>query len=86
MDTNAFRLAEAYMTAWQNKDLDGIAEYIHPKVHFKGPMAEFTNREGWQPVYDVAQRLWRHKAGNQCGLTPRVPDWRFALRVRAVGC
>ena len=47
MDTNILRLAEAYMSAWQNKDLKGIAERVHPKVHFKGPMAEFTDRQSY---------------------------------------
>ena len=36
---------EAYLKAWDNKDLEGIAKYLHPEVHFIGPMTETTGKE-----------------------------------------
>jgi len=39
-------IADAYIAAWKNKDIDAIACYLHPHVHYKGPMAERTGREG----------------------------------------
>src|SRR5262249_21178964 len=39
-------IAESYMTGWKNKDIGLIAKDLHPDVHYKGPMAERTGREG----------------------------------------
>ncbi len=39
-------IADAYMAAWKNKDIARIAKHLHPDVHYKGPMAERTGREG----------------------------------------
>lgn len=47
MSANVLELGEAYMAAWKDKDLKGIAKYVHPKVHFKGPMVELTDRESY---------------------------------------
>jgi len=36
---------EAYLKAWDEKDLEAIAKYLHPEVHFIGPMTETTGKE-----------------------------------------
>ena len=37
--------AEAYYNALKNKDLSGMAQYLHPNVRFIGPLAEMTGKE-----------------------------------------
>lgn len=34
-----------YLEAWATKDLDRIAERLHPDVQFKGPMREMRGRD-----------------------------------------
>ncbi len=46
---------EAYLKAWDGKDLEGIAEYLHPEVHFIGPMTEMIGKE---KVLQSAKRLF----------------------------
>ena len=46
---------EAYLKAWDSKDLEGIAEYLHPEVHFIGPMTEMIGKE---KVPQSAKRLF----------------------------
>jgi len=46
---------EAYLKAWDSKDLEGIAKYLHPEVHFIGPMTEMTGKE---KVLQSAKRLF----------------------------
>jgi hypothetical protein len=47
--------ADAYLTAWARKDLDGIAAHLHTDVHFKAPMQELTGR---QQVLAAAARVF----------------------------
>ena len=42
---NIRSIADSYIAAWKNKDIDEIARHLHPDVHYKGPMAERTGRE-----------------------------------------
>ncbi len=46
---------EAYLKAWDNKDLEGIAKHLHPEVHFIGPMAQMTGQEA---VLQSAKRMF----------------------------
>jgi hypothetical protein len=45
MKNDALVSGEAYLKAWTNKDLQEIAKYLHPNVHFIGPMTETTGKE-----------------------------------------
>jgi SnoaL-like domain len=45
----------AYLDAWSQKDLDGIAVHLHPDVDFKGPMQELKGREA---VLTSAKRIF----------------------------
>lgn len=45
----------AYLDAWSRKDLHGIGLYLHPSVHFKGPMQELDGRDA---VLASAQRIF----------------------------
>ena len=36
---------EAYLKAWDKKDIEAIAKYLHSEVHFVGPMTETTGKE-----------------------------------------
>jgi hypothetical protein len=38
-------LGEAYIEAWNRKDIGAITRLIHPQAHFKGPMAETSGRD-----------------------------------------
>jgi ketosteroid isomerase-like protein len=53
-DTN-LKIAEAYLAAWQRKDLAGIGEHVHANVRFKGPMVETTGKEAFLAA---AQRIF----------------------------
>ncbi len=46
---------EAYLKAWDNKDLEEIAKYLHPEVHFIGPMVETSGKER---VLQSAKRMF----------------------------
>ncbi len=46
MSKNISEIAESYLAGWKNKDIQQIASHLHPDVHYKGPMAERTGREG----------------------------------------
>ncbi len=45
---------ESYLAAWKNKDIDAIASFLDPDVHFKGPMTEV---DGAGAVLAGAQRM-----------------------------
>ena len=45
MTNNCLTTGEAYLKAWDNKNLEEIAKYLHPEVHFIGPMNEITGKE-----------------------------------------
>jgi len=38
-------IAESYYAAMNNKDLNEIALYLHPKVRFLGPLAQLEGKE-----------------------------------------
>src|SRR5258708_2303203 len=46
MQDDVLITGEAYLKAWHEKDLEGIAKYLHPEVRFTGPMAQITGKEG----------------------------------------
>ncbi len=55
MNETILTAAEAYLKAWDGKDLAGISKYLHPEVHFIGPMAEVTGKE---PVLASSKRMF----------------------------
>lgn len=52
---------EAYLQAWDKKDLEAIAKYLHPEVHFIGPMTETTGKEKFlqsaKRIFGLLKRL-----------------------------
>ena len=44
LSTSSAARCAAYLDAWSRKDLDGIAQHLHPEVHFKGPMQELNGK------------------------------------------
>lgn len=48
-------LGEAYLRAWDNKDLSAIASHLHPDVRFLGPM---TATSGKEAVVEAAKRMF----------------------------
>jgi ketosteroid isomerase-like protein len=42
---SAVEIGEAYLDAWNRKDISAIAGLIHPDAHFKGPMRDTTGRD-----------------------------------------
>jgi ketosteroid isomerase-like protein len=55
MNQNILASAEAYLRAWDSKDLAEISKYLHPDVRFIGPMAEVTGKE---PVLVSSKRMF----------------------------
>ena len=49
------RLVALYLAAWRKKDLNGIAEHLHPNVHFKAPLNDVTGQDA---VLNAAQRIF----------------------------
>jgi SnoaL-like domain len=49
------KLVGSYLAAWRRKDLKGIAEHLHPNVHFKGPLNDITGKDA---VLNAAQRIF----------------------------
>jgi hypothetical protein len=49
------KLVALYLAAWRKKDLNGIAEHLHPNVHFKAPLSEVTGKDA---VLNAAQRIF----------------------------
>ena len=47
-------IAEAYYTAMGNKNIEGMAKYLHPDISFKAPLAQM---EGKENVLDAAIKL-----------------------------
>jgi hypothetical protein len=45
MKNDPLVFGEAYLQAWDKKDLEAIAKYLHPEIHFVGPMTEVTGKE-----------------------------------------
>lgn len=45
MTQTNIKVVEAYYKAMNNKDRAGMAQYVHPDVHFLGPLAELTGRD-----------------------------------------
>src|SRR5258705_308768 len=45
MSNNNVAIAEAYYTAMSEKNLAGMEKYLHPDVHFIGPLAELTGKK-----------------------------------------
>ncbi len=48
-------LGEAYLQAWNNKDLSAIASHLHPDVRFLGPAASTSGKEA---VMEAAKRMF----------------------------
>jgi len=55
MKNDLLASGEAYLNAWDNKDLEGIAKHLHPEVHFLGPMTETRGKERF---LQSAQRMF----------------------------
>ena len=55
MNTPHIASAEAYYKAFGNKDLAGMEKYLHPGVHFMGPLAELSGKD---VVLEAARRLF----------------------------
>ncbi len=47
-------LANAYYQAMGDKDMAGVAQHLHPDVHFIGPLAELVGKEA---VLEAATRF-----------------------------
>ena len=47
-------LGEAYLQAWDNKDISAIASYLHPGVCFLGPMTKLSGKEA---IMESVKRL-----------------------------
>jgi ketosteroid isomerase-like protein len=47
MNETVLELGEAYLDALNRKDLAKIMFLVHPDIHFKMPMTEVSNREGF---------------------------------------
>ena len=45
MSVSNLNIAESYYAAMNNKDLNEIAVYLHPKVRFLGPLAQLEGKE-----------------------------------------
>lgn len=45
MNENNVALAEAYYTAMRDQDISGVEKYLHPDVHFVGPLGEMKGKE-----------------------------------------
>ena len=76
MTNDLLRTGEAYLSAWDKKDLAGIAKYLHPEVHFLGPMAETTGKERFlqsaQRMFGLLKALKvrsKFASGNQAAFT-----------------
>ncbi len=48
-------IVENYYQAMHNKDLAKMALYLHPKVHFLGPLAEIDGKEA---VLEAVEKLF----------------------------
>lgn len=42
--TTPLTIAENYIDAWIRKDIDSIAELVHPQIHLKSPMSEASGK------------------------------------------
>lgn len=65
-------IAEHYYEAMNNKDLDEIALYLHPKVKFLGPLAQLEGKEavlesakGFLGIVDSVMMRTKFASGNQ---------------------
>lgn len=54
MNENNIATAEAFYNAFNNNDLSGIAQKLHPEVQYVAPMGELSGREA---VIAAAKRL-----------------------------
>ena len=48
-------IAESYYKAMGNKDLEGIAKYLHPDVQFIAPLAKMTEKDA---VLEAAKKFF----------------------------
>jgi hypothetical protein len=65
-------IAELYYEAMNNKDLNKIALYLHPKVKFLGPLAELEGKDavlesakGFLGIVDSVKMRVKFASGNQ---------------------
>ena len=56
MNKNILATADAYLRAWNEKDLARIAKHLHPDVTFQGPMNQITGREAF---LESTKRIFR---------------------------
>ena len=56
--------AESYYKAMGNKDLEGMAQYLHPDVQFIGPMAKMTGTVIMAGIIGIVLNvMWRQQGG-----------------------
>ncbi len=76
MPNDILKIAEKYLKAWDEKDIDGIAKVLDPEVHFKGPVAETRGKDKFvqasQRMFGMMKSLQvrsKFAAGNQAIFT-----------------
>lgn len=47
MSQENLKIAEAYLAAMGNRDLEALGKDLHPQLRFKGPMFETNDRESF---------------------------------------
>jgi hypothetical protein len=72
MSASNINIAEHYYEAMNNKDLNKIALYLHPKVEFLGPLAQLEGKEavlesakGFLGIVDSVKMRVKFASGNQ---------------------
>ena len=50
MNANILELGEAFLNAFNEKDISKITAMVHPEIRFKSPLNEASNREGYLAV------------------------------------
>jgi ketosteroid isomerase-like protein len=45
MKTDVLAVGQAYLKAWDRRDVSEISKYLHPDVQFLGPMNEVSGKE-----------------------------------------
>jgi hypothetical protein len=79
------KTAEAYLAAWQKKDLAGIGEHLHADVHFKGPMSETTGKDAFlaaaQRIFPPLQSLTVRHTFASGGAVAAIYDFNCAAPI-----
>ena len=50
MNANILELGEAFLNAFDEKDISKITEMVHPEIRLRSPMNEASNRESYLAV------------------------------------